>query len=180
HSLNGPVRMLRKQFLRISVSFFHLLEAGDMPFLQNRFRIRFHSGGKRERKKGFSIVGICFLALPGKFAGAGESVAKMVHAPRIRTAVNPMQEFLFVQEKIAGQYALPGELLKEIAGGDGDLTKRLLRIAGFPAGESLTCFGESLLVEQIESSAKLWYGREGRRLDAWRFPSKIDDRAQQQ
>src|SRR6267378_959819 len=102
------VWMLRQQFLRISVSFFHLLEAGEMPFLQNRFHIRFHSGGKRQRKKGFSIVGICFLALPGKFAGASESIAKMAHAPRIRAAVNPTQEFLFVQEKIAGQYALAG------------------------------------------------------------------------
>src|SRR6267143_6578518 len=102
------VWMLRQQFLRISVSFFHLLEAGEMPFLQNRFRIPFNSGGKRQCKKGFSIVGICFLALPGKFAGASESIAKMAHAPQIRAAVNPTQEFLFVQEKIAGQYALAG------------------------------------------------------------------------
>src|SRR5258708_2652542 len=102
------VRMLRQQFLRISVSFFHLLEAGEMPFLQNRFRIRFHSGGKRQRKKGFSIVGICFLPLPVKFAAASDSIAKMAHAPRIRAALDPMQEFLFVQEKIAGQYALAG------------------------------------------------------------------------
>src|SRR5258708_12074920 len=110
------VRMLRQQFLRISVSFFHLLEAGEMPFLQNRFRIRFHSGGKRKRKKGFSIVGICFLALPGKFPGASESIAKMAHAPRIRAAVNPMQEFLFVPEKIAGQYPLARYLPKNTAG----------------------------------------------------------------
>src|SRR5216684_4405238 len=69
---------------------------------------RFHSGGQRQRKKGFSILGICFLALPGKFAGASHGIAKMAHALRIGAAVNPVQEFLFVQEKIAGQYALAG------------------------------------------------------------------------
>src|SRR6202030_1188813 len=102
------VRMLCQQFLRISVSFFHVLEAGEMPFLQNRFRIGFHSGGKRQRKKGFSILRICFLTCAVKYAAAIKSVAKMAHAPRIGAAVNPMQEFVFVQEKIAGQYALAG------------------------------------------------------------------------
>jgi hypothetical protein len=104
----------------------------------------------------------------------------MAHALRIGAAVNFMQEFLFVEEKIAGQYALAGQLLKEIAGGDGDFTKRLLGIAGFPVGESFACFGESLLIEEIESSAKLWHGGEPRRLDARHFPGKVDDRAQQQ
>jgi transposase len=39
---------------------------------------------------------------------------------------------------------------------------------------------EPLLVEEIESGAELWYGCEGRGLDAWCFPSEIDDWAQQQ
>src|SRR5260370_81295 len=134
------VRMLRQQFLRISVSFFHLREAGEMPFLQNRFRIRFHSGGKRQRKKGFSIVGICFLALPGKFAGASESIAKMAHAPRIRAAVNPMQEFLFVQEKTAGQYALAAYPLKEISCGPRDPPKMLPPLPSSPPAATLPYF----------------------------------------
>src|SRR5437763_12811995 len=103
----------------------------------------------------------------------------MIHPLWVRTALNPVQKFLFVQEKIAGQYALAGELFKEIARGDGDLTKRLFRIARFPACESFACFGESLAVEEIESSVKLWYGCESRRVDAG-FPSKSDDWAQQQ
>ena len=79
-----------------------------MPFLENRFRVRFHSGGQGQRKKGFSILGICFLALRGKFAGASHGIAEMAHALGIRAAVNPVQEFLFVQEEIAGQHALAG------------------------------------------------------------------------
>jgi len=57
----------------------------------------------------------------------------MAHTLRIWPAVNPVQESLFVQEKVAGQYALKVQLLKEIAGGHGHLTERILRIAGFPA-----------------------------------------------
>jgi hypothetical protein len=105
---------------------------------------------------------ICFLALPSKFAGASQRFAEMAHTLRIWPAVNPVQESLFVQEKVAGQYALKVQLLKEIAGGHGHLTERILRIAGFPACENFACFSELLLVEEIESSGELWYRREGR------------------
>src|SRR5260370_2040877 len=81
----------------------------------------------------------------------------MAHTLRIWPALNPVQESLFVQEKVAGQYALKVQLLKEIAGGHGHLTERVLRIAGFPACENFACFSELLLVEEIESSGELWY-----------------------
>ena len=51
-------------------------------------------------------------------------------ALRARPAVNPAQKFLFVQEKIACQYALEVQLLKKIARGHGHFTKRILPIAG--------------------------------------------------
>src|SRR2546421_8384534 len=100
-----------------------------MPFLQNRFGIRLHSSGESKRKERFSVLRICFLALPGEFGGSSYSIAKITHALGVRTALNSVQEFLLVQEKIAGQYALAGQLLKEIARGNGYLTKRLFRIA---------------------------------------------------
>src|SRR5260370_2701242 len=140
-----------------------------MFFLQNRFCVRLHSSGQRQHEKRFSIRRICFLAIPGEFAGASYSIAKMAHPLRVRATLNPVQEFLFVQEKIAGQYALAGQLLKEIAGGDGHLTKRLLRIAGFPICETFACFRELLLVKEIESGADLRHGCEGRVGYVWAF-----------
>jgi len=79
-------------------------------FLAESFRIRFHSGGKRQRKKGFSIVGnFVFWALPGKFAGREPRASrKWLMPPRIGAAVIPRRNFFFIQEKIAGQYALAG------------------------------------------------------------------------
>src|SRR5258708_39656054 len=103
----------------------------------------------------------------------------MAHTLRIWPAVNPVQESLFVQEKVAGQYALKVQLLKEIAGGHGHLTERILRIAGFPACENFACFSELLLVEEIESSGDLWYRGEGWGAVRY-FPRKADDRAQAQ
>src|SRR5260370_41740511 len=103
--------MLRQQLLRVSVRLFHVPEAGEMLFLQNRFRVRFHSGGQRQRKKSFSILGIRLLALHGKLAGSSESITEMAHALRIRAAVNPLQEFLFVQKKIASQHTLTSLIL---------------------------------------------------------------------
>jgi len=85
------------------VSFFHLLEAGEMPFLQNRFRIdSFRRQASAQRRASPSL---------DLFSGAPRQVRErehreMAHALRIRAAVNPTQEFLFVQKKIAGQYAL--------------------------------------------------------------------------
>src|SRR5882762_1079328 len=104
----------------------------------------------------------------------------MAHALRVRAAVNAVQKFLFVEEKIAGQHALAGQLLKEVAGRDGYLTKRLLGIAGFPVCETFARLGESLLVEEIESGAQLWHGGKGRGGDIWCFARKSGDGAQQQ
>src|SRR5260370_4068324 len=100
----------------------------------------------------------------------------MAHTRRIWPAVNPVQESLFVQEKVAGQYALQVQLLKEIAGGHGHLTERILRIAGFPGCENFAGFSELLLVEEIESGGHLWYLWVGRG-DSRCFPRKADDRA---
>src|SRR5580700_10705415 len=104
----------------------------------------------------------------------------MAHALRVRTAVNPVQKLLLVQEKIAGQYALDVELLEKIAGGNRHRPKRIPRIAGFPVGECFACVVELLLVEQIESGAELRYGCEDRGREVWRFVPKTDDWAQQE
>src|SRR5271165_1572349 len=98
----------------------------------------------------------------------------MAHALRVRPAVNPVQKSLFVQEKIACQYALEVQLLKKIARGRGHLTKRILLIAGLPACENLACFGKLLLVQEIESSVKLRHGCEGRRVAVRHSPRKTD------
>jgi hypothetical protein len=93
----------------------------------------------------------------------------MTHPLRVRATLNSVQEFLFVQEKIASQYALVGELLKEIAGGDGHLTKRLFLMAGFPRCESFACFGESLPIEQIAALSSGTLEKAG---DSTRFASR--------
>src|ERR1700730_14011606 len=101
-----------------------------MFLLYSRFLGRFHSGGQCQGEKSLSIPRIRFLSLPSKFAGTSQRLAEMAHTLRIWPAVNPVQESLFVQEKVAGQYALKGQLLKEIVGGHRHLTERILRIAG--------------------------------------------------
>src|SRR5258705_12021971 len=153
--------MLGQQLLGVGIRFLHALQALEMPFLQNRFGVRFHSGGQGQSEQGFSVAGIGFLALAGKLAGASESLAKTAHALRVRAAVNAMKKFLFVEEKIAGQHALAGQLLKEVAGRDRNFAKWLLRIAGFPIRETVARFREFLLVEEIEAGAQLWHGSEG-------------------
>src|SRR3974390_272417 len=104
----------------------------------------------------------------------------MAHALWVRPAINAMKELLFVQEEIAGQYALIAQFLEEIAGRYGHLTKGILRIPGLPACENLPCFCKLLLVQEIESSVKLRHGREGRCIAARYFRGKTHDWAQQQ
>src|SRR5258707_2641680 len=133
-----------------------------MPLLQNRFGVRFHAGGQRESQQGFSVAGIGFLTLAGKLAGASESIETTAMALRIGAAVNAMQEFLFVEEKVASQHALAGQLLKEVAGRDRNFAKWLLGIAGFPVRETVARFRKFLLIEEIEAGAQLWHGSEGR------------------
>jgi len=118
--------MLRQQFLACPL-LFHLLEAGEMPFCRS-IPHPIHSAASVSAE-GFSIVGICFLALPGKFGGREREHPKMAHAPLIRAAVNPTQEFLFVQEKIAGSVRLGGIAPQRDSCGDGDRHQEALRIA---------------------------------------------------
>ncbi len=48
---------------------------------------------------------------------ARESLAEIVHANGIWFAVDPVQKFPFVQEKIAGQHALAIEFFEKKGGG---------------------------------------------------------------
>src|SRR6267378_4262212 len=172
--------MLSQQLLGIGVRFLHALQAFKMPFLQNRFGVRFHSGGQRESQQGFSVARVGFLPFAGKLAGASESLAKTAHTLRVRAAVNAMKKFLFVEEKIAGQHALAGQLLKEVAGRDRNFAKWLLGIAGFPVRETVARFRKFLLVEEVEAGAQLWHGGEGRRGKVWRFARESGGGAQAQ
>src|SRR6266850_4845623 len=172
--------MLGQQLLGVGVRFLHALQAFEMPFLQNRFGVRFHTGGQGQSEQGFSVAGIGFLTLAGKLASASESVAKTAHALWVRAAVNAMQEFLFVEEKIAGQHSLAGQLLKEVAGRDCNFAKWLFGISGFPVRETVARFRKFLLIEEIEAGAQLWHGGEGWRGEVWRFARKSGNGTQAQ
>jgi hypothetical protein len=77
-----------------------------MPLLKDRFRVRFHSSGEGQGKESLAVLRVGFLTFSGQLTGLSQCFAEMAHTLRIRPAVNPVQEFLFVSEKVAGQYAL--------------------------------------------------------------------------
>src|SRR5258706_10994696 len=100
------LRILRQQPLGILICFFRSPQGREVPFLQNRLLVRFHSSSKRQRKKSFTVFWVSFLTLPRQLAGLSQGFAEAGHALWIRLAINPAKEFFFVQEEITGQYPL--------------------------------------------------------------------------
>src|SRR5216684_3190425 len=100
------LRILRQQPLGILICFFRSPQGSEVPFLQNRLLVRFHSSSKRQRKKSFTVFWVSFLTLPRQLAGLSQSFAEAGHALWIRLAINPAKEFFFVQEEITGQHPL--------------------------------------------------------------------------
>ena len=67
-------------------------------------------------------------SLVGQRSGSDQRILKLAHQFGRGFAINPVQKFLFVQEKVAGQYSLPVKFLEKVAGGHRHLSKWFLRV----------------------------------------------------
>jgi len=125
-----------------------------MFFLEDAVGVRFHSSADREREKRFGIFRVLCQSGSGESACIRERAAKILHSFGVWFPVNAVKKPLFVQEKIAGEYALPVQFFKKIAGGDSGLRKRFAGMRVGPGMKRCARFAKMLRIQQAEAFAK--------------------------
>jgi hypothetical protein len=118
----------------------------------------FDSRGQGKRKKGLWIPGVLGLALFGKFSRLVQRFLETLHSSGVGFSFDPMQESFLVQKEITGEHPLTIKLFEEIAGGHGDLAKRLFRMLRFPRVKLFARSGKVQRVEGMKSCRKFWHG----------------------
>ena len=156
------IGMIVQEDLCIRIGFLEMLQ-GIVVFLeQHAVRIGLHPGTKHQSIEPLRIARLSLQAPRGKSAGAPDRILECLDASGVGRAGDAAEETLVIEKVIAREHALEKKLFEEVAGGDGDLAKRLVGMLGGPFLKDFTGFGKLLLIKQTVTLLKFGNRTKGR------------------
>jgi len=137
---------LLEEHFSVGIRFFQVLQRVVVFLQEHAAGVGLHAGGQREYIKTFRIARMLLEALKSQRAGLDDGGFKALHAAGIRSAYNASEEALVIEEIVAGEDVLKIELLEDIAGGNGDLSERLVGMIAGPFLKDVAGFRKLLYV----------------------------------